>query len=61
MTTKKISPKARRAITKYGKDVCLEAYRMNEKGEGARTIGFEFKLTTNQADAAIDAGRELAA
>jgi hypothetical protein len=60
MTTKKLTPKTRRAIAKYGKEVCLEAHRMNEKGEGARTIGFEFKLTTNQADAAIDAGHELA-
>lgn len=61
MTTQQLSPKAKRAITKYGKDVCMEAFRMNNRGEGARTISFEFKMSTNQADAAIDAGRELTA
>ena len=55
-----ISAKAKRAIANYGAGVCLAAYRMTEPGDGARTIGSAFDLTTNQADAAIDAGRELA-
>lgn len=61
MTTTKLSSKAKRAIKKYGDGVCLNAHALNKQGDGARTIGYEFKLTTNQADAAIDAGRELAA
>ena len=61
MTTTKLSSKAKRAIKNYGNDVCVNAHAMNKQGDGARTIGYEFKLTTNQADAAIDAGRELEA
>lgn len=56
----KLSPKAQRAVANYGLGVCLEAYRMTDTGDGARTIGSDLGLTTNQADAAIDAGRELA-
>lgn len=59
MNSQVMTAKTQRAVTKYGVTVCLEAFRMNERGEGARTIGFEFKLTTNQADAAINAGREV--
>jgi hypothetical protein len=55
-----VSTKAKRAIANYGAGVCLAAYRMTDSGDGARTIGFDLDLTTNQADAAIDAGRELA-
>lgn len=55
-----VSAKAKRAIANYGAGVCLAAYRMTEPGDGARTIGYDLDLTTNQADAAIDAGRELA-
>ena len=55
------SRKTQKAIAKYGKDNCERAFRMHEKdGEGARTIGFYLSLTTQQADAAIDAGREIA-
>ena len=51
----------RRAIKNYGKNACVEALRRAEElGEGANTIGFMLNLTTNQADAAINAGRELA-
>lgn len=55
-----LSPKAKRAVANYGLGVCLEAYRMTATGDGSRTIGVDLDLTTNQADAAIDAGRELA-
>lgn len=55
-----LSPNAKRAVANYGLWVCLEAYRMTHSGDGARTIGSDLGLTTNQADAAIDAGRELA-
>jgi len=52
--------KTEKAIAKYGKEICEKAFKLHEgDGEGARTIGFEFKLTTRQADAAINAGREL--
>ncbi|MFL1449140.1 hypothetical protein ACI77O_12165 [Pseudomonas tritici] len=56
----KLSSKAKRAVKNYGLGVCLSAYRMTEPGDGASTIGINFDLTTNQADAAIDAGAELA-
>lgn len=55
-----LSANAKRAVANYGIGVCLEAYRMTAPGDGARTIGNDLGLTTNQADAAIDAGRELA-
>lgn len=49
------------AVKKYGKEKCLKAYEIHEKqGAGASTVGFYLGLTTNQADAAINAGRELA-
>jgi hypothetical protein len=47
------------AIVKYGKGTCIEAFRLNEQGEGAKTIGWLLHLTTRQADCAIDAGRAL--
>lgn len=49
-----------RAIRKYGEKTCLEAYRLCEiGGNGASTVGCYLGLTTRQADAAINAGREL--
>jgi len=48
------------AIAKYGKQTCIDAYELHRKGEGAGTIGFYLKLTTRQADCAIDAGRDIA-
>lgn len=48
------------AIKKYSKAICLKAFDRHENfGEGANTIGFVLKLTTRQADAAINAGREI--
>lgn len=53
----------RRAVKVYGETACRCAYRMHQTGEGARTIGLTGPrelTTTRQADAAIEAGRELA-
>lgn len=46
-------------INKFGREVCLEAYDLHKQGNGASTIGFYLKLTTQQADCAIDAGRTI--
>ncbi len=58
------SAKTRRAIRKYGFDVCIGAYNMHRhEGWGSRGIscegGFPVLKTTQQASAAIDAGREI--
>jgi hypothetical protein len=59
------SRQAQRAIKAYGVAACIEAYTLNTKvGEGARTISQQYDLgprTTQQADAAINAGREILA
>ena len=47
--------KHKRAIKKYGEEVCRMAYEYNQLGWGANSIGLELGLTTNQADAAINA------
>lgn len=47
------------AIAKYGRQTCIDAYDLHRQGNGARTIGSYLNLTTNQADCAIDAGRDL--
>lgn len=65
-----LSSKTRSAIAKYGADVCLAAFRLSsEGGEGPSTIvsiierskdiGKAELKTVAQADAAINAGREL--
>lgn len=49
------------AIATYGLDRCKRAYHLNHvDGEGASTVGIYLGMTTRQADAAINAGRELA-
>ena len=51
----------KRAIANYGEQTCRDAYRQHANfGEGAATVGAYFNITTRQADAAINAGRELA-
>lgn len=58
-----LTKRTARAVAKYGLDACNNAYAMNVEGYGARSITFEGPVTiktTRQADAAIDAGRELA-
>ena len=60
----KLTKKTLRAIAAYGESACVKAYHMNKAGYGAATIaqtGPETIRTTRQADAAIDAGRELMA
>ena len=51
------------AIRKYGRTACVTAYWQHAAGEGAATIaitGPSSIRTTRQADAAINAGREIA-
>lgn len=58
-----LSASTKRAVKAYGAAVCVACYEQNLDGEGASTIGItngHIKLTTRQADAAINAGRELA-
>ena len=53
----------KRAIDKYGIKTCIDAYDENLKGNGASTISFDFSVlkgSTRAADAAINAGRDLA-
>jgi hypothetical protein len=56
-----MKPSTKKAITKYTEQVCLAAYRLNLKGEGASSISLTLSgvSTTRQADAAINAGRDL--
>jgi hypothetical protein len=58
-----MSPATRRAVRKYGRTLCEAAYRMHAiDGNGARTISYAYaplNNSTNAADAAINAGREL--
>lgn len=52
--------KTTRAISKYGIERCIRALSEHEKwGHGASTIGHSMGLTTQQTDAAINAGREI--
>lgn len=54
-----LSRKTTAALRRYGLPVCLEAFfRHQIDGEGASSIAFALELTTRQADAAIDAGRD---
>lgn len=66
MTSKPtLSRSTLRAIKAYGIDACRKAYHMCEfEGYGASSIANSGPVTirtTRQADAAINAGRELAA
>jgi len=61
----KLSRAAKAAIKKYGRDACVHAHHVHTViGEGASTIANCYPIngvnTTRQADAAINAGRELA-
>ena len=54
------TPNTQRAIKAYGFYKCVDAFRKHDRdGEGASTVGFYLGLKTNQADAAINAGREI--
>jgi hypothetical protein len=53
----------KRAIDKYGIQTCIDAYNLHLEGDGAGSIRFSFDIlkgNTNAADAAINAGRDLA-
>ena len=55
-----MNAKTKRAINKYTEKVCRQAFLLhNRDGEGASTVGIYLGLKTNQANAAINAGREL--
>ena len=61
ITTNTLTVKAKRAIRAYSAEVCASAWESHiNDGYGANTIGNEHGLTTNQADAAINAGEEMA-
>lgn len=56
----KLSVNARRAIKNYGEDVCMQAYKLfSENARAIRGVGYDLDLTLAQANAAINAGREL--
>lgn len=61
MTKNPNTAKTRRAIKTYTRAKCLQAYAYSCDGEGPSTIGWYLGLTTGQANAAINAGRELSA
>ena len=54
-----MSKKTQAAVKKYGTDDCIFAYAEHLKGNGASTIAWMMGLTFGQANAAINAGREL--
>lgn len=57
------TPATTRAIAKYGVDTCKAAYSYSQQGYGARSIWQECVsglTNTRSADAAINAGREIA-
>lgn len=59
--TENLSPKARRAIKKYGYTNCELAYTHSTRGEGPHTISIYVGLSgVAAANAAINAGREIA-
>jgi hypothetical protein len=48
------------AIAKYTQAVCERAYQLSKQGEGPATVAIYTGLHFNSANAAINAGRELA-
>jgi len=59
----KITQSAKRAIKKYGIEVCNEAYALHEWGMGGSTVAWSIPIlkgNTRAGDSAINAGRELA-
>ena len=58
------SPATRRAIAKYGLNVCMEAQALNRQGWGASSIAHSTPVgnvcrTTRAVDAAINAAEEV--
>jgi hypothetical protein len=59
-----LSRNAARAVQKYGHVACLRAVKASDEGNGPRAIAWEGPeelRTVQQADAAINAGREIQA
>jgi hypothetical protein len=60
----KYSPSTKRAIAKYGIEICIAAYNQHTNdGEGANTVAHSYSIlkgNTRMGDAAINAGREIA-
>jgi len=59
----KLTQSAKRAIKKYGIEVCNEAYALHEWGMGGSTVAWSIPIlkgNTRAGDSAINAGRELA-
>lgn len=55
-----LSANSRRAVCAYTFEVCVLAFALHRSGEGASTVATYTGLkTTSQADAAINAGREI--
>jgi hypothetical protein len=59
-----LKPSTKRAVENYSRSGCVRAYLLNTKsGEGAASIANSYDIpnvrTTRQADAAINAGRDL--
>ena len=51
---------AKRMIKKYGETKCLEAYNLYDGGNmGGSGVGYMMNVTTNTADALINAGEEI--
>mgnify|MGYP003630736413 FL=1 len=46
-------------IRELGSEVCIEAYKLHQEGNGAKTIGNMLNTTTAQADCLIDGGKFL--
>jgi len=62
-TSRTLTSTTAKAITKYGYGTCREAYALHMDGNGASTVAHSFASlngNTRSADAAINAGRELA-
>lgn len=68
MRNAKYSKKTQAAIAKYGREVCVEAWRMNSRdGEGPNTVAIylglntaDGRINTAAAIAAMNAGEEIA-
>ena len=50
----------KRIIKKYGKEKCMEAYRLYDDGNmGGRNVGYMMGVSTNTADALINAAMDI--
>jgi hypothetical protein len=55
-----VTNKTKKAINKWGLDLAIKFLYLNEEmGNGAKSIGQDYGMTTRQADSLINAGREI--